>query len=364
MNLKSLGLFLIYLAAALFIMSLIQSPGFINDRAGVIAMTDFSAHKPFVYRTLIPILIRGVEFVTPQSLVNAVNGALSDFLLNQSRTANLPIEKTIALTRSGYRIIVFEILNLAFLIGFLYCLRNLSKALNLFSSLWSDIIPLGIVVALPIYFNYGNFMYDFAALFFFSLGLISIYKQSWKWYVPIFGLALINKETAILLTVIYTVYYYGQIPRKQYWRLLIIQAVIFIVIKTALSLIFANNHGNAIEWHLSRNLAYLADIANYFRFDPIGIVPLARGGLNIPVPRGINIVMIAFIGFFIFYGWQCKPRFIKVSLVIVPIFFVVGMLNGHIDELRSYIEILPVVYLSIVGGLTRIFKKRKPSESE
>ncbi|NLI15565.1 MAG: hypothetical protein GX409_04680, partial [candidate division Zixibacteria bacterium] len=232
MKIKSLGLFLLYLAAALFIMSLIQSPGFINDRAGVIAMTDFSAHKPFVYRTLLPTLIRGVEFVTPQSLVNAVNGALSEFLLNQSRTANLPIDKTIALTRSGYRIVVFEILNLAFLIGFLYCLRNLGKALKLFPASWSDLVPLGIVVALPIYFNYGNFIYDFAALFFFSLGLILLYKQNWKWYLPIFGLAVSNKETAILLTVIYALYYYNQIPRKQYWQLLIIQAVIFIVIKT------------------------------------------------------------------------------------------------------------------------------------
>lgn len=364
MNIKSLGLFLIYLTAALFIMSLIQSPGFINERAGVITMTDFSAHKPFVYRTLLPVLIRTIEYITPRSLIEMANGALSDFLLTQSRVANLPIDKTIALTRSGYRIVVFEILNLACLFGFLYYLRGLSKTLNLFSPFWSNIIPMGIILALPIYFNYGNFMYDFAALFFFSLGLILLFIQNWKWYLPIFLLALINKETAIMLTVIYALYYYGQIPRKQYWRLLAIQVAIFIVIKSALSLIFANNPGNAIEWHLSRNLAYLSDIANYFRFNPIGVVPLARNGLDIPLPRGINIVMIVLIGFLIFYGWQTKPRFLKYSLVIVPIFFVIGMLNGYIDELRSYIEILPVAYLLAVIGISRFFGERKHSESE
>jgi len=309
MNIKSLGLFLMYLAAALFIMSLIQSPGFINERAGVIPMTDFSAHKPFVYRALIPILIRGVELATPEFVMNAINGALSDFLLNQSRTANLPIDKTIAFTRSGYRIVIFEILNLAFLIGFLYCLRCLSKSLKLFSAVWCDIIPLGITFALPIYFNYGNFMYDFAALFFFSLGLIFLLKQNWKWYLSIFVLALINKETAILLTVIYALYYYDQIPRKLYWRLLVIQVIVFIAIKTALSLTFANNPGNAIEWHLLRNLAYLSDIANYFRFDPVGVVPLARNGLNIPLPRGINLVMIALVGFLIFYTGETSRVF-------------------------------------------------------
>jgi hypothetical protein len=364
MNIKSLGLFLIYLAAALFIMSLIQSPGFINDRAGVIAMADFSAHKPFVYRALIPVLIRGIESITPRFIIDTVNGALSEFLLNQSRTANLPIDKTIALTRSGYRVVVFEILNLAFLLGFLYCLRGLSKNLILFSSLWSDIISLGIVVALPIYFNYGNFMYDFAALFFFSFGLILLYKQNWKWYLPIFGLAVFNKETAILLTAIYAIFYYKEIPKKQYWRLLIIQAFIFVVIKAALALIFASNPGHAIEWHLWRNLAYLSDIANYFRFDPIGVVPLAPAGLNIPLPRGINLVMIALVGFLVFFGWRDKPRFLQLSLIIVPIFFVIGMLNGHIDELRSYIEILPVVYLLAIGGIAQIFGERNRSESE
>jgi hypothetical protein len=50
-------LFLLYLAAALFIMSLIQSPGFINDRAGVIAMTDFSRTNRLV--SAATVLIRG-----------------------------------------------------------------------------------------------------------------------------------------------------------------------------------------------------------------------------------------------------------------------------------------------------------------
>jgi len=89
----------------------------------------------------------------------------------------------------------------------------------------------------------------------------------------------------------------------------VIQVIVFIAIKTALSLTFANNPGNAIEWHLLRNLAYLSDIANYFRFDPVGVVPLARNGLNIPLPRGINLVMIALVGFLIFYTGETSRVF-------------------------------------------------------
>jgi hypothetical protein len=194
-----------------------------------------------------------------------------------------------------------------------------------------------------------QFHLRFAALFFFSLGLILLYKQNWKWYLPIFGLAVSNKETAILLTVIYALYYYNQIPRKQYWQLLIIQAVIFIVIKTALSLIFANSPGHAIEWHLLRiwlSIRY----RQLFPFDPVGVVPLSRNGLNIPLPRGINLVMIVLVGFLIFLGWRDKPRFLQQSLIIVPIFFVIGMFNGHIDDCVHILKFCRV-YLLAVGEL-------------
>jgi hypothetical protein len=366
MNIKSLGLFLIYLATALFIMSLIQSPGLINDRAGVNSMANFTAYKPFVYRTLVPILVRTIEAITPGFISDPINEKFSEKLskIDQTQSENIPPEKIAELSRIGYRAVVFELLNLSFLVGFLYCLRYLTRMLKLLPESWCDLIPLGMVLAIPTYFNYGNFMYDFAALFFFTLGLILLLKQTWKWYLPIFGLALLNKETAVVLAVIYAIYFFGKIPVKQFWRLLAIQAIIFVIIKGSLALILANNPGNSIEWHLARNLAYLSDIANYFRFDPIGAVPLAPGGLNIPLPRGINLVMIALVGFLIFFGWRNQPRILKLSLVIVPIFFVIGMLNGYIDELRSYIEILPVVYLLVVGGIAGLFGERNRSESE
>jgi hypothetical protein len=366
MNIKSYGLYLGYLLTALFIMSLIQSPGLLNERAGVNSMANFAAHKPFVYRALVPLMIRGIEKATPKFISDPINKHFSAKIVESigQNSDSATTEKIDELSRIGYRVVVFELLNLAFLVGFLYCLRYLAINLELFPGKWNSVIPLGIAVALPVYFNYGNFMYDFAALFFFSLGLIFLLKQNWKLYLPVFVLALINKETAILLTVIYAIYYYANIPRKRYWQLLISQAVIFIAIKAALSFVFADNPGVSVEWHISRNLNYLSDIANYFRFDPIGVVPLAPGGLNIPLPRGVNIVMVALVGFLVFYGWRNKPRFLKMSLVIVPIFFVIGLFMGYIDELRSYIEILPVVYLLSISGLARIIGERKRSESE
>jgi hypothetical protein len=176
--------------------------------------------------------------------------------------------------------------------------------------------------------------------------------------------AAVGKPGGLPPTSINSINYFQKLPKRKFWQLLIAQLAIFALVKITLSAVFANNPGSAVERHLSRNLEYLSDISNYFRFDPIGVVPLAPGGLNIPLPRGLNLLMFVIVGYFTFYDWNSKPRFLKISLVIVPIFFVIGLFMGYIDELRSYYEILPIVYLLAVSGLLQFMWKRKSIESE
>jgi len=351
-----------YSLAALFIISLIQSPGLINERAGVTKMVDFAAQKPFVYRVFVPLMIRAVEIMTPSGIHEPIESRFSDYLARHSHSdlARMPQQKIAEVSRSGYRIIVFILINWMFLVAFLFSLRYLAKTLNLFSSGLCDLLPLGMAVVMPIYFDYGNFIYDFSALFFFTLGLTFLYQNNWKAYLPLFAIAILNKETAALLIVIFVIYYFGVLPKDKFWRLLLIQSAIFIVIKTALAVIFIDNAGSGMEWHLARNLSHLSTLANYFRFESIGVVPLAPGGLNIPLPRGLNLPMLAIIAFLVFFGWKQKPRLLRVSAIIVPIFAVVGIFTCFIDELRSYYEALPVVYLlGLAGAYCLIYPKNK-----
>jgi hypothetical protein len=356
---KSPILYISYILAALFIMSLIQSPGLINPRAGVTNMVDFTAHKPFVYRALVPIFIRMVEFITPKFIKESLNARFADYLARHGDTtlSKVAVDKINTVSKSGARVVIFMIINLAFLVAFLFSLSKLAKLINLFSDGICQIAPLGMIFILPFYFNYGNFLYDFAVLFFFTTGLILLYQRKWLIYLIVFALAILNKETAALLTIVYAVYYFQKLPRSQYLQLLGIQLAILIVIKIILMSFFISNQGSGFEWHTERNLSVLVSIPTYFNFTPVGIVPLFPSGLNILLPRGFNIPLFAIIAFLVFYGWQQKPRLLRIALIIIPAFLVVGFFTCLIDELRSYYEALPVVYLLGLSGLA-IFAKR------
>ena len=113
-------LFLFYLLTAIFIVSLIKSPGLADKRLGVINMTDFKAYKPFQYRVLMPSLIRIIEFITPANIKNKIDDKAGDFIASKLKSSQpeIPEPKIDKLSRYGFRIIVYFILNISAL--FLY----------------------------------------------------------------------------------------------------------------------------------------------------------------------------------------------------------------------------------------------------
>ena len=151
---------------------------------------------------------------------------------------------------------------------------------------------------------------------------------------------------------------------QKYWRLLVAQISLVVIIKVALYFLFINNPGRAFEWHFDRNLGVLSNPASYLQFLPIDSCLLFPSGLNLPLPRGLNMILIIMIVFFVIYGWKYKPRFLKCSLVIVPLTIMLGLLIAFIDESRAYMEIMPVLYLLAFSGLVHFIYVRKSTNSE
>ena len=355
---KTVILLSLYLITTIFVISLIRYPGLANERAGVITVTDFEGHTPFQYRILMPCLIRTIEFITPEFVKDKVDDIIGGFVnakLRNSRS-DLPDYKADKICRYGYRTFVFFILNgMAFLM-FLITLRFLALALNIFSERTCDLLPLGMALVIPVFYDYGNFMYDFTHLFLFTFALLLLYQKRWKYYLIIFVLALLNKETAVMLLIVYALNYYSDLPRKKYIRLLGLQILIFLIIKTALYFLFLDNPSGLVEWHLMSNLEYISKLSNYFRFEPIGkgiFFPIA---LDIPLPRGLNLPMFFLIFISVAYRWKEKPLFLRRSIVYIIILFLSGFAMGMINELRSYYCALPVIYILGMAGIVKFIE--------
>src|SRR3982750_997720 len=108
-------------------------------------------------------------------------------------------------------------------------------------------------------FRYTNFIYDFPALFLFTLGLLLMVRQRWRAYFVVLGLAAINKETAILLPFVFGLYFVRrrELLNAKFWALLLAQAALCLVVKLGINFVFRDNPGQVVEHHFHRNLELL-----------------------------------------------------------------------------------------------------------
>ena len=300
-------------------------------RVLVLEMINGQAYKPFVYRTLLPSLVRLIGGIVPDSAGAAYNAWLNvqPGVPRVVRILGWEPDHLVEYT-------ILSILIFLSLVGFAFSMRYLFGALFRASSKVQAIIPLAAMLALPPFFNY-TYLYDFSALFFFTLGLAYLAHRRWRAFLIVYLLGCLNKETIVLLTLIFVIHYShpGRISRSRFWRLLLYQASIFLSVKAVLTLLFSSNPGSFVEIHFwDHNL------------------PLLYGLLK---PYSLSFLFLAFlvIGLF-FYQWQVQPKFLRDSIWILLPLVGLTLALGFLDELRDYYEAYPVVFLLLFHNIGKI----------
>ena len=345
-----------YLLVALFLVALIHYPNLADERAGIIQLTNFEGYKPFQYRVLMPLLIRGIELLTPGAIERGIAKSLRPKILAQMIGQGVADYKAELVYKYAFRVALYMGLNVLMLVSFMFALRKLAAVFDYYPKIIADLLPLGLLIIIPIFYIFPNYSHDFLHLFLFTLGLYYMYEQKWPFYIIIFTLAILNKETAVMLTVVYFYFYRASMPRGLFYKILVIQLAIFGAIKSILYLAMIHNPGAFLESHLQGNLQHLANISNYFRFEPLQKGILMPAAINIPLPMGLNLPLLALIVFLIVYGWQSKPLFLRKAMIYFPLLIIIGMFFGNVYELRSFYDFLPIVYLLCLMGIFKIYR--------
>jgi len=351
----------VYLIAAVLSYGLTHYPGLVAERYGIIHMVSGEAHNPFVRRALVPFLVRITHSVLPRSIKDSINSRAENYIGTSG------IRESYDEPESEQRFDTMEgkwsiaIVAIAFIVlslfGFLFALR---KALIIFyhpPPLIADFFPLLVLVFLPVFANFSNFIYDYANLFLFTICLIFMFGEKWLLYYIFLCLAVLNKETAILLPAVFAVYYLGRMEKKRYLTHVILQFAVGIGLIGILILIFRNNPGGVAEFHIGYNLIYLSDIKNLFLFEPFRTCPLAPGGLKVYRPVGCNLPFWGIIIAFVAFGWRKSPRFIRIALPVVAIPLLAAMpFFGLVNEIRAVYEALPLILLLLYSTADRIWQ--------
>lgn len=288
-------------------------------------MVSGEAHKPFVYRALLPFLIRLTFLAVPEAVESGMNQFLNTTswgLYMKNFLGYNPNHMALYLIAMGYMT-----LSLA---AFTRTLRSLLHGLYAAPRLFGELLSLLSLVLIPYHFaNFYCYIYDFSTLFLFTLGLTLMAQRKWRAFLCVFLLACLNKETTILLTFVFVLHYWREerLKRPLFYKLLGLQLALFFCVKLFLFWTFRHNPGGMLEFHLFDHNLY-------------NIV-------HRPYLFSIWLRLLAICAIVLPYKWSSQPVFLRDALWMFPVLFGLDFLFGLLDELRTYLEVYPVILLML-----------------
>ncbi len=271
------------------------------------------AHKPFVKRQLVPILVRGLTAATPANVRDRLETAFERSTLI-TRRLHWPAEYA---TEFVWAVLLMY----AGMVGFLVALQRFLVVVLDVPILVAHITACLVGLGLPVCFSGLTQTYDFPQLFLFTAGAILLRREKWWPFYPLYAVACLNKETSVLLP--FTLFVWQGIAglRRPYLAHLVAQTVIAAVICGALAYHFRDHPGDNLERHFDRNIR--------FEFTTLAWIRLALLA---------TVVATACLGL------RRAPRFLqRGSLATFLPLLSATLLFGYIDELRDYYEAYPFV---------------------
>jgi hypothetical protein len=322
--------------ASLLLTAFMSWPGVYRGPANVVDMVNGTAERPYVGRLVLPALVRLT--VTAGDRLSDATGAewcrrvlaqTGAFVLRRSHAPEHAFGD--AYTYGAYAIWAF----LCF-VGFALALRALIRSIYPTYPTWvSDFAPVAAMVVTPlIFFRYVSFVYDPMTLVVFALCLWLIATRRLSIYLLVFPIAVLSRETALLLLAVLAVREWGRISSGRLAALSLYHVVIFIGLRALIAHVFAGNPGTAAKFQVYVNL----EVASQAGFYVKTFVPLLP------------------LGFLVAHRWREKPVFLRRAFLVLGAPMVaLCLLFGSLGEMRTYYELWPLAFLLTVHTVAQAF---------
>lgn len=296
-----------------------------------------TAHRPFVYRTLLPTTVRLLTAATPGSWREQVD---------RWTRVRPPLRRMFRILGWGERettqyyfaalLMWISYLGFAHFTVLLTCRQLGWRA----SIPWRIVLGSAALLLLPACFKYSSFPYDPPQLFLFTLALFLVSEGRFRGFFLVFLLCCLNKETAALLIPIHAAVRRGREPVPVTAYRTALMAVGFMVIKGGLTWVFRDNPGPIMEFHLrDHNLGWLL------------------GGWS-----AAEVAAIVVIPALVAFRWKRKPAFLRTAFLgTLPLLVLIALFYGFIDEWRIYYEAYAVVFALSVATLRSVAGRDIPT---
>jgi hypothetical protein len=289
-------------------------------------MVEGRAYRPFVTRALVPGTIRVLRDTLPLRWQTAMQGAVVRTLHLRRHMAGLGWEPEYA-----FEYVAFGVITLAAFACVPFALRAAFRASFVTNRLWADMLPLPLLLLLePAFFGRARNMYDPATLALFALGTWSVLARRAGTFYVIYALAVLNKETALLLGALFL------IARARDWRTHLLPVVgLWLAARLWLGWAFRENPGGAEGWVPMRSMRNLAQALSA----PWSVVPL--------------MVALAALAWGV---WQWRSiRTVRIGApVLVGALLPAYLVAGCWGEYRVFYDVVPLAWITVYAAIARL----------
>lgn len=361
---REVFLLLLYMATAAMTLNVFMQTRSFEEGSqefGLSVMLDGSADRPYVYRQLLPIVANSiVKLIPEEDRADFVHYHLDKYQLRQQYFGRAKYKTKTSDQWTPTYAIEFHIiytLNFIALLGLAYTLKSLINNFHENNPYLSKVAPIIFLLALPTSFLHGNFFYDFIELFFLSTLLLTLIKGnffSWTFLLP---LAVLNKESNILVPILYSPLIFHYVRDIQARFTLTISAVTSAIVYFYIKVHFSQNTGGVAIWQLWDNIKFWATPKNYFLWHDF-YIPM------IPFPRGGNILLLGLLASLISISWKHTQNQIRKLLIIAALINTpLWLLFCHNDEMRNLSFIFIPLLLVVTQALNQLLNTRSPNIS-
>lgn len=302
-----------------------------HHRADFPDVISGAAHRPYVARALIPFAVRAVVAITPDSIREGVASSLRG--------------REFVTDMGWYDEYLFEfaattVIMLVCMVLFAWVLKRLTETAYAFPRAVGNLAPIVSLFLLPLFFRYYSYPYDPATLFLYSSAVLFLLQRRFYWFLLAVALASANKETSILLVLLYGLHEWMRMRRVGLARLAVV-ALVWGIVRGGLMWIYRDNPGVIVENHFLEHTVWL-----FTKF---------------PMAMRYTVGVVALFAIPVASGWRSKPPFLRagLALTLTPL-VIAGAVFGFVDELRGYYEAFPFLYLLALPAVMRWFGSEPP----
>ena len=313
----------------------------VYERGSLNAMVEGTADRPFVYRMLIPSIIRTLE--KPFEAKFTDDQDFKPYGDNDDKAGNRFFR-----SKTAFRISSQIVITWLCYIGMGSFLAAICRRLGR-SVLESNLAGLMAIGAIPLWARFYSWSYDPGTVLLCSFMLWALVSESIPWFALAFTIACFNKETTLFWLPVFflTMRQKKDASQISVWVTSFVLLVVWGAVKLYIKHLYGSNPGSDLENHqLGTNIA---------------IITHHQVGKLFP--------LLVYVLYWQFgrYEWKEAHPTVRLSVLWVGIpLFLGSMTVGNIDEIRALYDILPSLTVLGAPAVLRVmqgFRPIKPLEA-